>query len=95
MKKFYRSTCKHCGRNFETEKLLQMEIKSTPEIGLTMEIDLANVIQNNYHYEKELPNDKGKVTINLSDLALDMTCPFCKKSDIYSLRQLVLTDRLD
>ena len=63
------------------------------ELGIELEIDLANVIQNNYHQEIDTP--KGKAVIDLKDMALGITCPFCKKSDMYSLRQLVLTDRLD
>ena len=93
MKKFYRANCKHCGRHFTTEKLLKMEIESDPEIGLKMEIDLANVIQNNYHYEIDTP--KGHAVIDLKDMELGIICPHCKKSAMYSIRQLVVTDRLD
>ena len=93
MKKFYRANCEHCGRHFTTNKLLKMEIESTPEIGMKIEIDLANVIQNNYHYEVDTL--KGKAVIDLKDIGLDITCPHCKRSATYSLRKLVVTDRLD
>ncbi len=92
MKEFYRATCKHCGRQFRTKKLQKMGIENS-ELGIKLEIELANVIQNNYHQEVDTP--KGKAVIDLKDLALDITCPFCNKLDTYSLRQLVVTDRLD
>ena len=62
-------------------------------IPLELEIDMANVIQNNYSQEIETPN--GKAKLDLKDLAFNLSCPFCKESHQYSLRSLVNTDRLD
>ena len=92
MKKFYRATCKNCGRRFRVPKLKKIRIQQ-PEYGLDFEMDIENVIQNNYHYEKETP--KGKAVLDLKDLKLDLTCPFCKETHTYLAKELVHTDRLD
>ena len=92
MKKFYRAECKHCGRRFKSNKLKKIRIEQA-ETGINLEIDMDNVIQNNYH--QEIETSKGKAIIDLKDMALSISCPFCKRSAQYTLRQLVLTDRLD
>ena len=60
---------------------------------LELEIDIAKVIQNNYH--QELETTKGKMELDLKDMELGLICPHCKEDHKYSLRNLVLTDRLD
>jgi len=94
VKEFYRARCKGCDRNFKTLKLKKIVIQSL-EIGipLELEIHIDNVIQNNYHQEIETP--QGKVVMDLKDLELGLTCPYCKEDHKYTLRSLVLTDRLD
>ena len=90
MKKFYRARCHGCDRNFRVEKLKKMGI-DTPYGSI--EIDIENVIQNNY--SKVIDTPQGKATIELKDLSLGLICPFCKADHQYSLRSLVVTDRLD
>ena len=94
MKEYYRTRCKGCDRSFKTKKLKKMVIQSL-EAGmpLELEIDIANVIQNNYHQEVETP--KGKLVLDLKDMELGLICPHCKEDHKYTLRSLVLSDRLD
>ena len=94
MKDYYRARCKSCDRNFKTQKLKKMVIQSlVDDMPLELEIDIANVIQNNYHQELETP--KGKMVLDLKDMELGLICPHCNEDHKYSLRNLVLTDRLD
>ena len=90
MKEFYRARCHGCDRNFRTKNLKKIGIEAP--FG-SIEIDIENVIQNNYSQVIDTP--QGKATIELKDLALGLICPFCKKDHKYSIRSLVVTDRLD
>jgi len=91
VKQFYLPTCLNCGRKFRVNKIGKMGIESPYG---TLEMDIENVVQNNYHAEFEIEG-KGKVVIDLKDIEVDLGCPFCKKDSKFALKNLVLTDRLD
>jgi len=94
LKEFYRARCKGCDRSFKTRKLKKMVIQCLEkDIPLEIEMDIENVIQNNYSQKIETP--RGTATLDLKDVALNLICPFCKENHQYSLRSLVVTDRLD
>jgi len=90
MKPYYRPTCKGCGRKFRVLKIKKMGIE-TPYGSI--EMDIENVVQNNYSFVLDTP--QGKATIDMKDHELGLVCPFCNGDHKYSLRSLVLTDRLD
>jgi len=94
MKEFYRARCKGCDRNFKSKKLKKVVIQSLETgVPLELEIDIQNVIQNNYH--QEIETSQGKFVLDLKDIELGLICPYCKEDHKYTLSSLVNTDRLD
>ena len=95
MKKYYRCKCKECGNRFQVNKFKKMGVLSLDkDVPINLEMDIENVVQNNYHQEIRLPNGEIHV-IDLKEIGLFLRCSNCNKSNNYSLRELVITDRLD
>ncbi len=92
MKKFYRVECKSCGRRFKVPKFKKMRLEQ-PELGMNFELDIENVIQNNYHWEGEFKG--GKLKLDVKDLSFDIACTHCGEEHRYTMKQITHTDRLD
>ncbi len=58
------------------------------------EMDVENVVQNNYHAEFEV-SGRGTLKVDVKDFEVGLICPFCNGDFKYPMRGLTLTDRLD
>ena len=78
--------CKNCRKEFYTKAMKEFAMKQ-PDLGITLKIDLQQHFETN-SFTQDFDTQKGKVTVNLEDVSLDVGCPKCGKYNFYLLTEI-------